>query len=59
MRSYEIPLLEKEIFAFLIRKYVQRADERQKAMDLQYMEAETHDLAAEIALFIKRREENK
>lgn len=39
---------EQEVFAFLNRKYVQRADERQKEMGLQYTEAETHDLAKEI-----------
>lgn len=39
---------EQEVFAFLNRKYVQRADERQKKMGLQYTEAETHDLAEEI-----------
>jgi hypothetical protein len=44
--------LEAELFAFLRRKYVQRADARQKAMGLVYTEAETHDLAREIARFI-------
>lgn len=39
---------EQEVFAFLNRKYVQRADARQKEMGLQYTEAETHDLAKEI-----------
>lgn len=39
---------EQEVFAFLNRKYVQRADERQKEMGLQYTAAETHDLAKEI-----------
>jgi hypothetical protein len=42
---------EDELFAFLCRKYVQRADGRQKKMGLQYTEAETHDLAREIARF--------
>jgi hypothetical protein len=35
------------ILEWLRKKYVQRADERQKAMGLQYTEAETHDLARE------------
>lgn len=35
------------ILAWLCKKYVQRADDRQKAMGLQYTEAETHDLARE------------
>lgn len=41
--------IEENVFAFLIAKYVQRSDERQKAMGLQYTEAETHDLAKQIA----------
>ena len=44
--------VEKVLFEFLCSKYVQRADERQKAMNLQYTTAETHDLATEIANFI-------
>jgi hypothetical protein len=44
--------LEAAIFAFLERKYVQCSNPRQKAMGLQYMEAETHDLAEEIARFV-------
>lgn len=43
--------LEKDIFDFLCRKYVQRQDDRQKAMGLQYMEAETHDLAHVLASY--------
>lgn len=39
---------EQDVLAFLNRKYIQRADERQKQMGLQYTEAETHDLAKEI-----------
>ena len=39
-------------FQFLARKYVQRADDRQKLMGLQYTSAETHDLANEIANFV-------
>lgn len=42
-------LSESNWFAWLCRKYVQRADVRQRDMGLQYTEAETHDLAAEIA----------
>jgi hypothetical protein len=37
--------------AFIDRKYVARADERQKAMGLAYVEAERQDLAKEIASF--------
>jgi hypothetical protein len=48
--------LEMEVFSFLVRKYIQQADMRQKAMGLQYTTAETHDLAKEIARFILRRE---
>ena len=47
------PTGEKAIFEFLCRKYVQRADDRQRSMGLQYMEAETHDLAQELAAFIR------
>ena len=47
--------LEAELFAFLTRKYVQRSDYRQTAMGLQYTEAETHDLAKEIARFVQNR----
>jgi hypothetical protein len=36
---------EDEWFALLVRKYVQRSDERQRQMGLQYTEAETRDLA--------------
>ena len=43
-----------EIFDFLNRKYVQRADGRQKEMGLQYMTAETHDLAKEIGRWVAR-----
>lgn len=38
-------LAETTLFDLLSRKYVQRADARQKTMGLQYTEAETHDLA--------------
>ena len=37
--------------AFVDRKYVSRADERQRAMGLAYVEAERQDLAREMALF--------
>ncbi len=47
------PVSEKAIFEFLCRKYVQRSDQRQKAMGLQYTEAETHDLAQELAAFFR------
>jgi hypothetical protein len=48
--------VETKLFAFLNQKYLQRADERQAAMGLQYMEAETHDLAREIVRFFLKRE---
>jgi len=51
--------LESDLFSFLCRKYVQRADELQKAMGLQYTEAETHDLAKMIANFIDARERTR
>jgi hypothetical protein len=38
-------------FAHFSRKYVQRADERQRQMGLIYTEAETHDLAKEAATY--------
>lgn len=47
--------LEAALFAFLCRKYVQHANYRQKAMGLQYTTAETHDLAVEVAGFIRAR----
>ena len=37
------------IFDHLKRKYTQSADKRHRAMGLQYMMAETHDLAREMA----------
>ena len=43
---------EKAIFEWLCRKYVQRSDEGQKAMGLQYTTAETHDLARELASWL-------
>lgn len=47
--------LETDLFAFLCAKYVQRADDRQKAMGLQYTEAETRDLARTVARWIAAR----
>lgn len=44
--------LEAALFAFLTRKYVQRQDGRQRAIGLVYMEAETHNLARELARFM-------
>jgi hypothetical protein len=46
------PLAE-DVFDFLCERYVQRADERQKIMGLQYTTAETHDLAEQLAKFIR------
>lgn len=46
---------ERALFAFFCRKYVQRSDDRQRSMGLQYTEAETHDLAKETARFIADR----
>lgn len=45
--------MEAELLVFLNRKYVQHAGERQRAMGLKYMTAETHDLARELARFIE------
>lgn len=39
--------------AFVDRKYVARADERQKSMGLAYVEAERQDLAREITRFVE------
>lgn len=44
---------KEEMFEFLCRKYVQRADDRQKRMGLQYTTAETHDLAEEVVKYLK------
>lgn len=41
------------IFTFFENKYVQRADDRQKSMGLQYTNAETHDLSRETAKLFK------
>lgn len=46
---------ERVIFEWLTRRYVQHADERQKAMGLVYMTAETHDLAHELARLLATR----
>ena len=42
---------ENEVFELLNRMYVQRADERQKEIGVQYTEAETHDLAKQVFKF--------
>jgi 4-alpha-glucanotransferase len=47
--------LEDEIFGMLTRIYVQQADNRHKAKSLQYMTAETHDLAKTMARFFESR----
>jgi hypothetical protein len=39
--------------AFIDRKYVARADDRQKSMGLAYVEAERQDLAREIVRFVR------
>lgn len=41
---------EESVVKWLCQAYVQRSDDRQKAMGLQYTEAETHDLAASFFL---------
>ena len=46
------PLDAQRIFDFLSEKYVQRSDARQRALGLQYMDAETHDLAEELARWL-------
>jgi hypothetical protein len=43
-----------QAFAMLCQKYVQRSDERQAEMGLQYTTAETHELAKTIAAFVAR-----
>ena len=48
--------LEREVELWLRRKYITRSDARQKAMGLDYVEAETRDLAREISRFILERE---
>jgi hypothetical protein len=53
--SPQQPTQEDAWFAFLCQKYVQRADDRQKEMGLQYTEAETHDLAKECDRFAAQR----
>lgn len=40
------------LFQHLSRRYVQRQDDRQRQMGLQYTTAETHDLADTIARFV-------
>lgn len=55
MDNEELKPLEEALFHFLCRKYVQRSDERQRSMGLQYTTAETHDLAKEVARFVDTR----
>lgn len=43
-----------DIQMFLEKKYVQRADARQRKLGLQYMEAEIHDLSICLEDFIKK-----
>lgn len=43
--------LEKDIFDFLCKKYIQLQDDRQKEMGIHYTTAETHDLAKEMERF--------
>jgi hypothetical protein len=50
----DIDELEAKIFVFLTKTYRQRADTRQQGMGLQYMEAETHDLACQLAKYVYR-----
>lgn len=45
-------ITERDLLAFLTKRYVQHADNRQRMMGLQYMTAETHDLARTIAAFL-------
>jgi hypothetical protein len=54
-----VTISEQVVFAWLVGTYVQRADDRQKSMGLQYTEAETHDLAKEIVKFIGRTKDSK
>jgi len=58
LSSVEDRSLEDELFEFLDRKYVQSQEPRHKRMGLQYMGAETHDLAKEIVRFLRRRRKN-
>jgi hypothetical protein len=52
-RTPDDRLSETALYDFLCRRYVQRSDERQRQMGLVYMTAETHDLAKQIADYIK------
>lgn len=49
--------VEHLLFLFLCRKYIQKADDRQHRMSLQYTEA-AHDLAKEITTFLQTLEGN-
>lgn len=46
---------QEDVLAFLEHKYIQKADARHKEMGLEYIQAETHDLAKEIANFINKK----
>jgi hypothetical protein len=55
MDDNPLPLIDPDMwFEFLCRKYIQRADQRQREMGLTYTNAETHDLAKEISNHIAR-----
>lgn len=58
-RAQDDAQLLHEVEAFLRRKYVTRADKRQRAMGLSYVTAETKDLAKEIAKFIREWEKKQ
>lgn len=44
---------EESIFRFLCLKYTQQYDVRQKPLGLQYIQAETHNLARELTIFFR------
>jgi hypothetical protein len=48
----KMTITENGLFTFLMRKYTQAQDDRQRAMGLTYTTAETHDLAKEISTFL-------
>jgi hypothetical protein len=54
-KADDLSPLAREAFDLICRKCVQRADERQKAMGLQYTTVETHDLARMMAVFAEAR----
>lgn len=55
METPTLEQLQEEALLLLKRRYVQRADERQKQMGLSYTEAETTELAKTIAAFAYNR----